>query len=269
VLGGIFAVCTNDGGSGADADMMRFFGSNHIIRSNYGHDIQNDAGDTTKPNPNPHIDCFQTWGAAGENTTNILIDRNWCRWPNAQGEISSIEALNGPVGNITFQNNVFQNMRQGVNATQNGGLVIGQLNFYNNTFDHLMAEAIIVDGSARTDNIGNNIFYDIVGWDGFIAYSDGENFVANVFYNRSGAPKGGLWWGGGSTPPFTAVDPMFMNYGDSGGLGANYHLCAAGQNGCSSDSPVGRSAVSMPSVPNDYDGTNRTGAYSNGAYQIH
>ena len=268
VLGGIFAGCTNDGGSYADADFMRFFGSNHVIRSNYGHDIEYDNGDTSKPNPNPHIDCFQTWGESGESTTNILIDRNLCRWPAAQGEISSIEALDGPVGNITYQNNIFQNMRQGVNATQDGGLVIGQLNFYNNTFDHLLAEAIIVDGGTRNDNVENNIFYDIVGGDGFIAYAGGENFLDNLFYTRAGAPSGGRWWGGGATPPYQPVDPLFVNYGDSTGLGANYDLCIAGQNGCSATSTVGHSGATISSVPDDYDGNLRSSGYSIGAKQM-
>ncbi len=35
------------------------------------------------------------------------------------GEVSSIEALNGSVvGNITYQNNIFQDMIRGVNATR-------------------------------------------------------------------------------------------------------------------------------------------------------
>ncbi len=266
-LGGIFAACTNDG-SGADADIIRFFGANHIIRSNYGHDIQLDNGDTSKPNPDPHIDCFQTWGRSGESTTNIMIEGNICRWSAAQGEIGSIEALNGPVGNITFQNNIFQNMRQGLNATRDGGSVIGQLNFYNNTFDHFLAEAIIVDGGARNDNIENNIFYDIVGGDGFVSYSSGENFLANVFYTRAGAPSRGLWWGGAAAPPFLAVDPLFVNYGDSTGLGADYHLCIAGQNGCTATSTVGHAGATISSVLQDIDGELRIGGYSIGAHQI-
>lgn len=274
VLGGIYAVCTNDGGSYADADAIRFFGTNHIIRSNYAHDIEFDFDNFALPNPNPHTDCFQTWGESGESTSNILIDRNWCVWPSngslgTQDEVSSIEALEGPVGNITYQNNVFQDMLRGVNATQDGGQVIGQLNFYNNTFDHIVQEPIVVSGSgARNDNIENNIFYDIVGGDGFIAYSGGETFLDNVFYNRAGAPSGGVWWGGGATPPFLAVAPLFVNYGDSTGVGANYHLCVAGQNGCSATSTIGHSGATIPSVPNDYDGNTRSGGYSIGAYQM-
>jgi hypothetical protein len=159
-------------------------------------------------------------------------------------------------------------MQQGVNATRDKGLVIGQLNFYNNTFDHPAAEAIIVEGRGCTDNIENNIFYDIAGGDGFIAYPGGETFLDNVFYTRAGAPANGLWWGGGPTPPYEAVDPLFTANGDSTGLGANYLLCVAGQNGCSATSTIGHSGVAIPSVPDDYDGNSRSGGYSIGAEQM-
>jgi len=274
VLGGIFSVCTNDGGSSADADAIRFFGANHIIRSNYLHDIEYDFGNTALPNPSPHIDCFQTWGASGESTSNILIDRNWCVWPSngtlgTRGEVSSIEAFNGPVGNLTYQNNIFQDQIRGVNATQDGGLMIGQLNFYNNTFDHMIQEAIVVGGSgARHDNIENNVFYDEAGGDGFIAYSGGETFVDNVFYNRRGAPSGGVWWGGGATPPFMAVNPMFVSAGNSTGVGANYLLCVTGQFGCTGTSTIGHIGATIPTVPNDYLGNLRANGYSVGAFQM-
>jgi len=274
VLGGIFAVCTDDGGSDADADAIRFFGPNHIIRSNYLHNIEYDFGNTALPNPNPHTDCFQTWGESGESTTNILIDRNWCVWPangslGTMAEISSLEVLDGPVSGITYQNNVFQDMIRGVNATQDGSEPpVGQLNFYNNTFDHVIQEAIVVTGSGRTDSIENNIFFDMAGGDGFISYSTGETFLDNIFYNRAGAPSGGLWWGGGATPAFQSVNPLFVSTGDATGVGANYNLCVAGQNGCTTTSTIGHAGATIATVPNDYSGTPRSSGYSIGAYQM-
>jgi Right handed beta helix region len=275
-LGGAFAGCTNDGGSNADADGMRFFGANHIVRSNKISGIEYDFNDTTKPNPNPHTDCFQTWGRSGENTTNILFERNWCSAPTngslgSQCDVAVIQALNGPVGNLTFQNNQFQDLIRGIDAAlSGGGTPVGQLNIYNNTFDNLDEEAIVVSGGgSRTDNIDNNIFYDVgTQWDGFIAYSGGESFSANVFYRRAGAPGSGLWWGGSAVPPYQAVDPLFVNYGDSTGVGADYHLCIAGQNGCSATSTIGHTGATMPSVTNDYDGNSRNGGYSAGSEQM-
>src|SRR5581483_4925975 len=54
--GGIYGVCSSRGG--ADADGVRFFGQHQLITHNHIHDVQ--IGSTT--NPNPHVDCYQTWG---------------------------------------------------------------------------------------------------------------------------------------------------------------------------------------------------------------
>lgn len=268
VLGGIFAVCTNDGGSDADADYTRFFGSNHIMRSNYLHDIEWDAGDLSKPNPNPHTDCFQTWGSSGENTTNILIERNLCRGvsdTNGAGEIIEIGAPSGPVGTLTLQNNIFANIYQGLNLEST---YTGTINVYNNTFDTIAEEAIIENQSVG-DNVENNIFYNVgSGGDGFIGYTTPVHFASNVFFTRSGAPPTGLWWGGSATPPYQALDPTFVDPGDPTGAGANYNLCVTGQNGCTATSLIGHSGITIPSVTDDYQGNPRTGAYSVGAYQM-
>ncbi|HXN84637.1 MAG TPA: right-handed parallel beta-helix repeat-containing protein, partial [Candidatus Binataceae bacterium] len=276
VLGGIYAVCTNDGGSNADADGMRFFGANHIVRSNNISGIEYDFGNAAKPNPNPHTDCFQTWGESNQSTSNILFDRNWCSAPTngsqgSQCDIAEIENLVGSIGTITFQNNQFQDMIRGINVAQHPGTTIGQLNVYNNTFDYVNQEAIQFSGEGRrSDNIDNNIFFDVgTQWDGFIAYVGGENFSDNVFYMRSGAPfSSGQWWGGGPTPPFMAVNPLFVSTGNSTGVGANYHLCVAGQNGCSATSPIGHDGLTIPSVTVDYDGHPRTPGYSIGSEQM-
>ncbi|HTY53979.1 MAG TPA: Ig-like domain-containing protein, partial [Candidatus Binataceae bacterium] len=83
IAGGIYSACVTP--NGADADAFRFFGQNHVFRSNYMHDIYY----ATTVNPDPHTDCFQTWGEAGESTNNILIDRNWCVWPT-NGSLGSM-----------------------------------------------------------------------------------------------------------------------------------------------------------------------------------
>jgi Right handed beta helix region len=270
VLGGIFAVCTNDGGSEADADYTRFFGSNHIIRSNYLHDIEWDYGDFSKPNPTPHTDCFQTWGSQyGEDTTNDLFDRNLCRGvtdATGAGDTLEVGATAGHVGTLTVQNNIFANIFHGLNLEST---YTGTLNVYNNTFDTIGEEAIVANQSVG-DNVENNIFYNVGGGgDGFIGYTNPVNFANNVFYTRSGAPETGLWWGGSAAPPYQAVDPKFINPGDPTGAGANYQLCLAGQNSCTATSPIGHDGMTIPSVTNDYQGTPRTSAYSVGAYQMH
>ena len=57
-------------GDGVDADGIRFFGSDIIIRGNYIHDIY-DRG--YPPDEGPHTDCFQTFDD---------INRRRCRSPS-------------------------------------------------------------------------------------------------------------------------------------------------------------------------------------------
>jgi len=91
--------------SGADADGMRFFGTGHILRANHIHDISYG----TTENPDPHVDCFQTWGPA----TSITIERNLCVWASTSeatdNEVSSLESGDGVSSQITYRNNVFAN----------------------------------------------------------------------------------------------------------------------------------------------------------------
>jgi hypothetical protein len=252
-LGGIYKGCSTP--SGSDADGMRFFGQHHDIRSNYLHDIS--FGTTA--NPNPHVDCFQTWGSTTRTVDDILIERNWCRWPSASNstdnEVSMIEGLDGPVGLVTYQNNVFANMRQGVNVGSN----VAGLIFWNNTWDHILQEAVIFeDARSPTDQIVNNIFYDVgQGQDAYACIPSGfPTISANDFIMRSGPT--GTYCGGA---PYFSLDPIFQNSGDSTGVGADYHLQSA--------SPIKDLGATIGNVTNDYDGTPRpTGpGYSIGAFE--
>jgi hypothetical protein len=69
-----------------------------------------------EPNPDPHVDCFQTWGPV----TNIIIERNFCKWTSVcestDQEVSSLESIDGTSSQITYENNVFVNMRQGIKS---------------------------------------------------------------------------------------------------------------------------------------------------------
>ncbi len=62
-----------------DVDVMRYWGTNHMIRDNYFHDINEfksaryDDGDT------PHVDCFQTFQTGdGRVVRDITIENNYC-----------------------------------------------------------------------------------------------------------------------------------------------------------------------------------------------
>jgi Right handed beta helix region len=251
--GGIYARCVTP--TGADADAFRFFGQHNVFRSNYLHDVY-----TASPtNPDPHTDCFQTWGSSAMKVDDILIERNICRWPVASDAIDAstamIEGIDGPVGTVTFQNNQFSNMRQGINVGHN----VAALKIYNNTWDHIVQEAMIFnDPRSPADEIINNIFYDVGGGgDAYASVPGGNpNFQANDFYMPGGAAVGIY----PSVEPFISVAPMFANYGDSTGAGADFHLLPR--------SPLRSAGVPLPQITSDYYGTNRTGSsYSVGASQ--
>lgn len=252
-LGGIYAGCQTP--SGADADGIRFFGQHHDIRSNY----IDDTYWGTMVNPNPHVDCFQTYGSSAMKVDQILIERNWCRWMSASDmtdtEAAMVEGLYGPVGTLTFQNNVFADMRQGINVGAN----VAAVRVWDNTWQHVIQEAVIFnDTRSPADQIINNIFYDVgSGGDSYACIPGGNPTIAANDFFMPGGPVG-TWC---SSAPYVTLDPMFVNYGDATGLGADYHL--------QSSSPVKDSGVTLSAVINDYNGIARpTGAgYSMGAFE--
>jgi Right handed beta helix region/Protein of unknown function (DUF1565) len=251
LAGGIYSGCVTPGG--ADADAFRFFGQHNVFRSNYLHDIY-----TALPtNPDPHTDCFQTWGSTAMKVDDILIERNICRWPVASTTVDAstamIEGIDGPVGTVTFQNNQLSNMRQGIVV----GSKVGALKIYNNTWDHIVEQGLIFnDFRSPANEIINNIFYDVgAGGDAYASVPSGNPiFEANDFYMPGDASVGSY----PSVEPFISVAPMFVNYGDSTGAGADFHL--------QQNSSLKGAGVTLPQVTNDFYGNTRgTTAYSVGA----
>ena len=251
LAGGIYSGCMTPGG--ADADAFRFFGQHNVFRSNYLHDVY-----TALPtNPDPHTDCFQTWGSTAMTVDDILIERNTCRWPVASTTVDAstamIEGLDGPIGTVTFQNNELSNMRQGIVV----GSKVGVLKIYNNTWDHIVEQGLIFnDFRSSANEIINNIFYDVgAGGDSYASVPSGNPiFEANDFYMPGGASVGSY----PSVEPFMSVAPMFVSYGDSTGAGADFHL--------QPNSPLKSAGVTLPQVTNDFYGDSRgASAYSVGA----
>ena len=251
--GGIYSKCTIAGG--ADADAFRFFGQHNVFRSNYAHDIYTDA----VTNPNPHTDCFQTWGSTAMTVDDILIERNFCRWPVASitvdAETAMIEGVDGPIGTVTFQNNEFSDMRQGINVGSN----VAALKLYNNDWDHILQEAVIyLSLRSPSDEVINNIFYDVgSGGDAYSAVTQGGNpvFQANDFY----MPGNGTVGSYPTVEPFTQLDPLFASNGDPTGAGADFHLQPT--------SKLIGAGMTLPQVTNDFYGNSRGATNSVGAAQ--
>ena len=227
---------------GADADGFRFFGTNGQFVNNT---IENIPLPGTTYNPNPHTDCFQSWGPA----SNMTFDSNWCQLPspgNSGGgtnHIATIEQSSGPTSGLLFMNNVFINMYQGllVDGGTNGPPI--DLKFYNNTIDTVTQEGVDLIENTNAD-IANNIFYNV--GDGGDSYLSVDSSSATYT-----AESNDMWMADGSTPgtygssaPYLNDNPDFV---DAAGL--NFKLGAG--------SPLIGAGTAKPLVTHDYMGESR------------
>jgi hypothetical protein len=140
---------------GSDTDALRFFGSGHVVRSNYFHDYldEEQLGD-------PHIDCFQTFSVYPDSqfAYDILIEGNVC---DGFGQMlmteDQSEAGGGvdKVHHLTFRNNIFR----GARATAINGSNTGHLTFVNNLVIGSHYTAVGLIGSPYM-TVQNNIFYN-------------------------------------------------------------------------------------------------------------
>jgi len=146
-------------------------------------------------------------------------------------------------------------MRQGINV----GLNVGAVRMLNNTWDHITEEAVIFnDTRSGADQIINNIFYDVGGGgDSYACIPSGSPTIETNDFYMPGGGSPGSWC---SNAPYMSFDPMFVNDGDSTGIGANYSL----QN----SSPARSDGTSLAGVTDDYTGNTRPlSGDSIGAYQ--
>lgn len=185
-----------------DADGIRFFGTGHIIKNNYIHDISMDDPE----NIDPHIDCFQTWGPAYD----IVIERNFCENLNINQQGFMIEELGGPVSDLVISNNIIQTFQHlNVFDCENISIV-------HNTFTSDLAFASHNQRAVGLTNspnpiIKNNIFYDIYSKHLEIdtASLPGSDIGYNNIYRSDRQPPLGDSW----PHDLWDVNPMFLNVG--------------------------------------------------------
>ena len=234
--------------TGADADGIRFFGLQQILRANYIHDIPW----ATVENPNPHTDCFQTWGPA----KNITIEQNFCAWPttstNTNNEVSDLASKDGQSTDITYKNNLLVNMRQGINVYGSGPVKL-----YNNTFVRILQEALILQDSPNCEII-NNIFYDVgSGSDSFVCMNSASRNGLVISTNNHFMPSRRAPGTYCSNAEHLTVDPLFVN-----STKFDFRLRPG--------SPMVGAGIVLPSVTTDYFGHPRPQSkpYDLGAIQF-
>lgn len=247
------------GFTGPDADGMRIFGDNHIVRANEVIDI----GDITdKGNVDPHSDCIQTWDGSSDGNpimTNTIIEGNFFSVSNPRGKGIMFEADKGnPAHHITIQNNIIEFRDVGI------ALTLGDFHdifIYNNVFKAKLNDNVWGAAFALTNvtnyQIFNNITADchpqhrkISGGSGTINY----NLAWNSDNSRiSLDPEL-------QSNEISGVNPLFVNYSANYGVN-DYHLQAG--------SPAINAGTSIESLSIDKDGTSRPNgsAYDMGPYE--
>ncbi len=198
-----------------DADGIRFFGSGHIFRHNYIHDISLDQ----KENIDPHIDAFQTWDQEDmEAGNNCLFENNLII---LSGDLTTGFQLEGGVHDLILRNNIVQTFA-GVRAYRNGSeletfpenieiyhnLFIGKLTYNPTSYPVGVSLKSVISAQIK-----NNIFLDQVGR--IIVLDNAEDVIAdyNLFYNSNNSPLSGspqpndLW---NTNPLF--IDPVNGDY---------------------------------------------------------
>jgi len=232
--------------TGADADGIRLFGANHIVRGNR---VLNIGDVTDKGNLNPHSDCLQTWdvGTGEPILTNTIIEQNFFSVSHYSGKGILIDAVHGNAcHDLIIRNNVFEFRDIGIAATSGE---FYDIFIYNNVFKAKLNDDVWGTSVALTNvtnyQVVNNITADcapehrkITGGNGVVDYnlswnSDGSRLTLSPDLQ---------------THELKATDPLFVNYSQQYGVN-DYRL--------RSGSPAINAGFSIPDVTNDFDGAAR------------
>lgn len=222
----------------ADADGIRFHGSGHIFRRNYIHDILYGIPE----NPDPHIDCFQTFtdGSFHEAASDVIFEQNLCENMQAQSPLEAGKAfMIRDAINLIIRNNILRSYRV-VQAIDSDNLKI-----INNTFTNRLdlslrnSPAIITLTKTPNSLIKNNIFFDPLL---HVIYFTDNLSETGVDIGHNNVFRSDGWAVPGKSYPndLWNVDPMFLNFENG-----DFHL--------KPESPLIDSGASLAIVPTDYD----------------
>jgi len=238
--------------SWVDADGITFFGSGHTIRRNYIHDIHYGIPE----NPDPHIDCFQTYGGDKIAGHDILFDANYCDNPTTLPELSlagKAFQVEGGAYNLVLRNNITVSTLIAIFKSSHDISVVNNT-FIGNPSDQYSQGIQLTDSPDFT--IENNIFAYQENGTGSILLDSGSSSGLTVGYNCVFRSQGDPW-----RPPdphdVWGLDPLFVD----GGAG-DFHL--------RSGSPcIDNGADLGDAVRKDFDGNRRPrgSGYDIGAYE--
>ena len=225
----------------ADADGIRFFGSGHIVRKNYIHDIRFGIPE----NVNPHIDCFQTWADTyHEAASYIIFEQNRCENVQAQTKDETGQAfMMQNASNLVIRNNLLRAFRI-VNSVNNANLTI-----VNNLIANDLSVPLNYYPSGvslrNTPNsvVKNNIFYNQPSQNLYIADTVSSTGL-DAGYNLVFRSDSGRLTGSPSPTDLWNVDPRFVDP-----AAGDFHLQDA--------SPAIDKGAFIPDVVDDFDGGSR------------
>lgn len=190
-----------------DADGIRFFGSGHIFRGNYIHDISIDD----PQNINPHVDAFQTWDdEQGEVGSDIIFEQNRI----ILGQKAAGFQIEGGAHNLIIRNNIV-NAFAGILTYQNGQSPYSSpsdIFVLNNAFigglTYSLAENPfgLLIGDTTNAVIQNNLILEQHG-QAIEIYSSTADVDFNLFYNSDGSTPLGTQ----NINDIWNVDPLFID----------------------------------------------------------
>lgn len=222
----------------ADADGIRFHGEGHIFRKNHIHNILYDIPE----NPNPHIDCFQTFsdGSYHEMAANIIFEQNLCENMQSQTSLEVGKAfMIEDASRLLIRNNILRAYRvvQAIDSDQ--------LQMVNNTFTNSLelpadySPVMITLKNTPNSLIQNNSFFDPIL---HVIYFEDEPSKTGIRidHNHSFRSDGQDVFGTPYPNDLWNVNPLFVN-----AIVGDFHL--------GSNSPLIDAGASLAIVLSDYD----------------
>jgi PKD repeat protein len=226
-----------------DANGITYYGSGHIFRGNYIHDIS--FYDPENLGYSPHIDGFQTFPSGIGPASNILFERNLVILPEfrADKNIRCCAWMLEGASYITIRNNIVI----AHNGTETGGGGSHHIKIENNMFIGNIGNlpsnwpmGISLENCPNS-TVKNNIIYDQVNYAIYLLGTTytGLDIGYNCTYNSNGsAPRGSS----GAQQPTDkwGVNPQFVNPANR-----DYHLL--------SNSPCINAGAAIPDNTRDYE----------------